>query len=368
MSKGENIYKRKDGRWEARYIKSRQTDGKIVYGYCYGKSYSEAKQKVNKCKANVLNNHHAVSRTKESETFSDCCNSWLANNKNRIKYSTYIKYDNNFKKHIFPYMGKAKPVDVTVDVIRNFSDKLLYGDCLSVKTVKGILVLLNSVLGYISEKYNVVPPKIVYPKECKNEMRVLSAREHSDFINYLTEDMDLCRFGIMLALFSGMRIGEICALRWKDISMEDKTIHIGATMQRIKNNQSDSKTKVIITSPKSSSSVRTIPVSDSIFNLCRRYHCRNGNAFVLTGSEKYMEPRALQYRLKKYTDECGLKDVHFHVLRHTFATRCVEIGFEVKSLSEILGHASTKTTLDLYVHSSMELKRENMNKLEIACF
>ena len=86
-------------------------------------------------------------------------------------------------------------------------------------------------------------------------------------------------------------------------------------------------------------------------------------AFVLTGTSDYMEPRTLQYRMEKYTAECGLEGVHFHTLRHTFATRCVEVGFEIKSLSEILGHANTTITLERYVHSSMELKRHNMNKL-----
>ena len=76
-----------------------------------------------------------------------------------------------------------------------------------------------------------------------------------------------------------------------------------------------------------------------------------------------MEPRQVQKRLAKYTKECGLDGVHFHTIRHTFATRCVEVGFEIKSLSEILGHANTTITLDRYVHSSMDLKRENMDKL-----
>ena len=92
----------------------------------------------------------------------------------------------------------------------------------------------------------------------------------------------------------------------------------------------------------------------------------NSEAFVLTGEKnRYMEPRTLQYRLERYTADCGIKNVHFHVLRHTFATRCVEVGFEIKSLSEILGHTSPKFTLERYVHSSMELKRENMDKLAV---
>lgn len=136
-------------------------------------------------------------------------------------------------------------------------------------------------------------------------------------------------------------------------------------MQRLKdiNSEGNAKTKILIGIPKSNTSVRVIPVTDLIADLCRKMKPKEPDAYVLTGTEDYMEPRTLQYRLEKYTGECGLEDVHFHTLRHTFATRCVEAGFEIKTLSEILGHATTTITLDRYVHSSMELKRNNMKKL-----
>ena len=119
----------------------------------------------------------------------------------------------------------------------------------------------------------------------------------------------------------------------------------------------------MIGTPKSNTSTRIIPLTDSLTVLCEQMKPEEPSAYVLTGTESYMEPRALQYRLKKYTNQCGLDGVHFHTLRHTFATRCVEVGFEIKSLSEILGHANTTITLEKYVHSSLELKRNNMNKL-----
>ena len=135
-------------------------------------------------------------------------------------------------------------------------------------------------------------------------------------------------------------------------------------MQRLKDvDRGDNRTKVMIGTPKSRCSVRVIPMSGQLAELCRRMRCLNDRAYILTGGERYIEPRTLQYRLKKYTAECGLEGVHFHTLRHTFATRAVEAGFEIKSLSEILGHSTTRITLDRYVHSSLELKRSNMNKL-----
>lgn len=125
----------------------------------------------------------------------------------------------------------------------------------------------------------------------------------------------------------------------------------------------EAKTKIVIGSPKSDTSIRTIPISDYAAELCREMNPKSPAAFILTGTSDYMEPRTLQYRMERYTETCGLEGVHFHTLRHTFATRCVEVGFEIKSLSEILGHSNTTITLDRYVHSSMDLKRDNMNKL-----
>ncbi len=212
--------------------------------------------------------------------------------------------------------------------------------------------------------------EIIYPRVQKKEMRVLTQEEQDCFVKYLTEDMDCCKFGVYLALTTGIRIGELCALRWKDISLTDRTVSISATMQRLRDfdESRGTKTMISIDTPKSSSSVRTIPLTKNMTAFCSRFMSPNGNDFVLTGTESYMEPRTLQYRFAHYTKECGLEGVHFHTLRHTFATRCVEVGFEVKSLSEILGHANTSITLNRYVHSSMELKKNNMEKLSAVGF
>lgn len=139
-------------------------------------------------------------------------------------------------------------------------------------------------------------------------------------------------------------------------------------MQRLKNMEKDSvsKTKIVVSDPKSNHSLRIIPLNDYAVELCAQWYLSEPSAYILTGAtDRFMEPRSLQYRLGKYTRECNLEGVHFHTLRHTFATRCVEVNFEIKSLSEILGHASSRITLDRYVHSSVELKRENMKKLAL---
>lgn len=368
MSKGENIFKRKDGRWEARYIKGYELSGKIKYGFCYGKTYKEAKEKVSACKAALLNGKSVPARNPRHR-FAYYCDEWLANSKNQIRESTYVKYSNILEKYIKPRLGACFPLAVTSELIGRFTSELLYRDRLSSRTVRSILVELNSVLKYTSKQFPGTFPtvEIAYPKEQKKtENRVLSVEEQVRFVQYLLMDMDECKFGVLLSLFTGMRIGELCALTWSNISLDNHTIQITATMQRLSNmniNADSSKTKIVIGAPKSSTSIRTIPMTEQTVRLCKRMYRENLSAFILTGTDSYMEPRTLQYRLEKYTKECGLEGVHFHTLRHTFATRAVEVGFDIKSLSEILGHATTSITLNCYVHSSLELKRNNMCKL-----
>ena len=368
MAKGENIFKRKDGRWEARYIKGYELSGKIKYGFCYGKTYKEAKEKVTKYKA-ALASGNPYTETVSRHRFSFYCDEWLRTSKGRIKESTYVKYATTLELHIKPKLGGCSLEAITTGLVEGFSDELLYEDGLSPKTVKNILVTLRSVLKYIAKQLPGALPAvdIRYPKETKCEMRVLSHTEQTRFVSYLLNDLDECKFGILLALYTGIRIGELCALKWDMVSLENMTIRITATMQRLRDLEMTSqlKTKIVIDSPKSDSSWRIIPLTDYTAKLCRRMKPKNQAAYVLTGTASYMEPRTLQYRLEKYTKECGLEGVHFHTFRHTFATRCVEVGFEIKSLSEILGHSTTTITLDRYVHSSIDLKRDNMNKLAV---
>ena len=362
--KGENIYKRKDNRWEARYVKSHTADGRILYGYRYGKTYREAKQKVALARNALINNE--ASHSSKKLLFSYYCDEWLKFNQVRVKESTYVKYLFIMEKHIKPLLGPYKIQYISPLVIDEFSHKLLTSG-LAPKTVRDILTVLRSVFRYINRIYPglIKPMDIIYPRETHRELRVLSIEEQNRFIEYLLHDMDECKFGVLLSLLTGLRIGELCALRWQDISLNNRTIRVCSTMQRIKNldHNSDGRTKIIISEPKSEHSIRIIPLTDLAVKLCER--CKGlPEAYVLTGkADRYIEPRTLQYRFQSYARDCELENLHFHVLRHTFATRCVEVGFEIKSLSEILGHSSPQITLERYVHSSLELKRSNMEKL-----
>lgn len=363
--KGENIFKRKDGRWEARYIKGYDLSGKVKYGFCYGKTYKEAKEKVQYIKAALLNDAPLPSKT-DCHRLNFYMEEWLGLQKAKVKESTYVKYDTMVTKHIIPRLGECFPFAVNTQMVENFKKELL-DKGLSAGTVRNILRILHSILNHTSSQFPGQFPKldVQYPKAARRETRILSSDEQRRLVAHLQEGMDACKFGVLLALLTGLRIGELCALRWKDVSLRYGTIRVAGTMQRLRDTkgEGENKTRVVIGTPKSDMSVRTIPMSESAVELCRKIHPQGPSAFLLTGTSEYMEPRALQYRFKKYTAACGLDGVHFHTLRHTFATRCAEVDFELKSLSEILGHSDTSITLNRYVHSSFDLKRSNMNKL-----
>lgn len=170
--------------------------------------------------------------------------------------------------------------------------------------------------------------------------------------------------GILICLYTGIRIGEVCALRWEDIDFINNTISIKRTSQRISNINGNSlkKTKIIVTTPKSTNSIRTIPVNSSIMSILKDNYANN-NYYILTGSNTPKDTRVYEKYFENLLRKCNLRKINFHSLRHTFATRCIESGIDVKSLSEILGHANCSVTLNIYVHSSIDQKRKSIDKM-----
>lgn len=368
--KGENIYKRKDGRWEGRYIKSRCPSGKANYGYVYAKSYREAKAKLADAKVSHIS-ASAFAQQSSSEFFSDIATDWISKAKPTVKESTSNKYQNLLDSYILPKLGGVQVCNLTHEMIDSYcSELLLAGGVkkigLSPKTVSDTLSVIRNVLQYAAMEGTVVPcdAKSIRIKRQINGMRVLSRCEQEKLCKYLYSDLNSYNIGILLCLFSGLRIGELCALQWEDISFDEHTIHVSKTMQRVQNKSSSSpKTRILVTAPKSPCSIRTIPIPDDLVKILLSYK-KTSTGFVLSNSEKrFVEPRTMQNRYKRALNKSSIDSANFHSLRHTFATRCIELGFDVKSLSEILGHASVNITMNRYVHPSMELKKENMQKL-----
>lgn len=299
-------------------------------------------------------------KEKNELTLRQLADEWLLRNKNSLKKSTYQSYEYMIKRYINSFrISDLSAKNLTEQSILDYTNFLLSQD-LSPKTVNNILTLINQILGYAHKVYHLQPIAVHFVKQSKKEMRVLSKSEQKKLEIYLNKNMDCYKFGILLTLYTGMRIGELCALKWSDINFG--TIKINKTMYRLKDENGFS--KVVIESPKTDASNRTIPLPIFLLNLVELYRTSN-NSYLLSNKKlEYVEPRLMQIKFKKMMKECGLKDVTFHTLRHTFATRCIECGFDIKTLSEILGHSNVSTTLNKYVHSSLELKRENMNKLE----
>lgn len=370
---GENIYKRKDGRWEGRYIKLYDANGKPKYGYVYARTYSEVKQKLAEQRCHFPSADGVSSKT--NAKYDDILTAWLQSSRTNIKESTFAKYSHIIDSHIRPALGQFTLSKISTQLIESFiQQQLLSGRLdgeggLSPKTVTDMMTIIKESIGYARDNGIAVicnPQKITIKKR-EREMRVLTPLEEEALVRVLLDDMDQYKLGVMLSLYTGIRIGELCALQWENLSLASATLKVRKTMQRIqdKNVGATSKTKVIITEPKSQCSIRDIPLPVFVLDLARRFES-SPKTFVLSSDRsRYVEPRTMQNRFKKYIRDSGIADANFHTTRHTFATRCVEVGFDIKTLSEILGHANVNITLNRYVHSSFDLKCSNMSKLSL---
>lgn len=368
--KGENIYKRKDGRWEGRYIRGRTPSGKAKYGFVYGKTYRQAKVKLLEAAAtkqdtNISHPNYHV------DTFAAIAQEWFETTAPQIKASSGNKYWNLLNTYLLPEFADQAVHCITHQEVEDWCNRLLSsggrtGKGLSPKTVSDALSVLRGILAFAVKKGLPVScdAESIHIKRPPKEMRVLTRGEQERLCRYLYANLDIYNIGILLCLFTGVRLGELCALCWRDVSFSDHTIHVHQTMQRIQDrNGTGWKTRVVVTAPKSPCSVRTIPVPDLLLQILAPFRSSPSKYVLSDERHPFVEPRTMQNRFKRALKQSQVAPANFHALRHTFATRCVELGFDVKSLSEILGHASVTITMNRYVHPSMELKKENMQRL-----
>ena len=300
----------------------------------------------------------------------------------RVKESTYVKYVNLTSNHILPLLGDLEAEKLTTDRIEQFIQSRLeagnkQGRGMAEKSVKDLLIVLKDICRYAA-LYDVNIPcrfELIRIRNNENEIQILDKQTQLRLERFLMRDVyNLRKTGILLSLCMGLRLGEICALRKGQILYKEGILQVRSTMQRIQNfnaevdwkGRENRKTRVIITSPKSACSVRDIPMPGFMIDRLQRLKTSDDDVFVLTGtSRKFIEPRTYENVFKRYLMECNMEIVNFHALRHTFATRCIEKGCDVKTLSEILGHANVNITLNRYVHSSMEQKRKWMSEMTL---
>lgn len=381
--KGENIYRRADGRWEARYIREHDAlTGKALYGYLYAKTYREARSQ----KAKVEKKTHKRQNKQQRITVKECMGQWLqskANDKS-VRPSTLKQYERHAEKHIFPVLGQLPLQKLDAAVLERFRQaKLQNGRLdgkggLSAAMVHGMMLVLHSTLLFAEEKGYIaeVPrPKSKRGTHGKREVRVLSRKEQAALEKELylgfasTRRRGVC-LGIFFALYTGLRVGELGGLRWKDVDLMVPAIYVRHTLQRLAaHTENGRRTKLHLGPPKSESSRRLCPIKKECAALLQSYRSAQGTAYcqpqdyVFTFMGKPIEPRVFQGQFKKLLAAAGVEDANFHALRHTFATRCIESGMDVQSLSEYLGHRDANITMRVYAHSFMAQKEQCIQRL-----
>lgn len=365
MSKrGENIYKRKDGRWEGRYIKGRKQDGKIQYGYVYSKNYKTVQDKLIKMK--YLFRRDNQDRQSYSGTVKQWLMYWLeTETKNRVKLSSYASYQYKIEHYIFPSLGDCQLCHLNSEQIQKLISELRRQQ-LSVNTIKTILAIFKQgINSAIQAEYLIRNPfdGIQIPTEQKTKVKALSLEVQRKIETIAEKNPN--GFPTFLALYTGMRIGEISGLQWSDIDFERDAILVKHTYQRMPLSQGKHKTQLSLSRAKSSSSERMIPLGKVIKKMLLNWRSQVPDSrFVFENNGHPIEPRLLTYHFKKITKEIGIPDIHFHQLRHTFATRCLEAQENIAVISAILGHNSVKTTLDIYTDALTFQKRTMIEKME----
>ena len=350
--RGENIRKRKDGRWEGRFLQ--ELNGKKTYHSVYAKTYNEVKQKMAEVKNQMILKSNSKAATKTIDQVSQL---WFEEIAVRRKYSTYRKYKDIYEYYIRDTLGAMSVEELTPEKVAQI---LPLG--LSVSTHNSIYCVLNQMIYYSAVHMGTPMFKIQrvssYGKVSPNQILTLS--EQKKLLTHLHQHMDYYKLGIIICLSTGLRLGEICALKWEDIDMNNKCLQVQRTVQRVRSETEDKKTKLLEGPPKTLSSRRQIPLSDNLVEVMLPFYDTCG--YVLKGNAP-MDPRSYQYKFKTYLRDAGMSKTHFHVLRHTFATNCIENGADVKSVSEILGHSNVNITLNKYVHPTMDTKRSHLNSL-----
>jgi integrase len=361
--RGENIYKRKDGRWEGRYIKGKRPGGKPRYGYVYGVKYSEVKERLLPLKLKykgtrpVSEGFHGLLRAYAS--------AWLASVSEPVKDSTRAGYRRMLENHILPALGDRPLNRLTKENLDAFAEEL-NGKGLCNGTRHNILRLLLHILrkaaaeglfnGEVLKGFDV-PPVL------KKKIPVLGKTEQERLERAASRsDRDA---GVVLALYTGMRVGEICALKWEDVDLAEGVIHVRRTLQRLENtDRKGAKTALRFGPPKTLSSERPIPLSGRLHGYLRELKARANSDYVVNCKANFAEPRVIQYRFHALLQKAGVRRINFHALRHTFAVRCMELHMDVTTLSQLLGHTGVKLTLDVYTDSLMEHKKAEVKLLD----
>lgn len=300
-----------------------------------------------------------------NKTIREIAEAWKEYKRPYVKQSTMAAYVLILENHVLPEFGDNDSLhehDVQAFVLKKIERGL------SVKSVKDILIVLKMVMkfGVKNEWMTHYEWDIKYPaNNMPKELEVLSVANHRKILDYVQHNFTFMSLGIYISLSTGLRIGEICALKWSDINVADGTITVQRTIERIYVVEGEKKhTQLVINTPKTVNSCREIPMSKELLAMVKPMKkVVNGDFYVLTNEDKPTEPRTYRNYYNRLMEKLDIPKLKYHGLRHSFATRCIEAGCDYKTVSVLLGHSNISTTLNLYVHPNMEQKKRCINKM-----
>ena len=363
---GENIHKRKDGRWEGRYIKSRTKEKRIVWGYLYGHTYAEVKESLLQKKAE----YSFYNLNCPGITFAEFSMNYLHSLQHSVKESTYAHYQYTLLKYILPVLGSLAMTSLNEQILETGLDAIVFPNDnghkpLGYASAKECLSMVRRICAYAARLHVIRPLTIVFrlPQKRNKAVAPLSSVEQQRLRDFVLADPTSRKLGVLFAMELGLRIGEICGLKWKDIDLKNNTVQISRTVSRI--SSGNGHTKVVVQSPKTSSSRRKLPLPLHLISVLKklRQNHHDDDWFLSENAYKPVEPRCYRKSIRNYLKQARVQTVHPHMLRHTFATTCLQAGCDIKTLSELLGHTNAAITLQRYVHSDMGRKRKEIDRI-----
>ncbi len=303
--------------------------------------------------------------------FNEWLDIWLDKyQKNTIKLRTYFTYQNLIRLHIKPSLGNYELEQLNTSILQDFVNykinhgNLINGNSLSTSTILAITSILKSSLRF-ALKLDLIKKdcfsflSIPYLKQ--KEVDAFSLKEQKKIEDYCLKSNKTNYFGIVLCLYTGIRIGELLSLTWNDIDFKKRLLYVRHTLARIKKEE---KVITILAEPKTKKSKRIIPLSSTLIHYLKEIKNKSTSKYIIsTKSNSFVSIRSYQRTYEKLLKRCNVDYKNFHVLRHTFATRALESGMDVKTLSEILGHTNATITLNRYAHSMINYKIMMMDKL-----
>ena len=305
-------------------------------------------------------------------TTQELLTEWLENyEKERVKPRTYSRYQGILVTHIIPALGDIEISELSRRRIQEFltqkkkDGNVKNGESLSATSTNLMLTVLNMAFEYAFDMELVEENPCVRLKRVPEDSKKVEAftkDEQRKLEAQIDSEEDRRLFGIRLCLYSGLRIGELLGLEWSDVDLERGIITIDKTVYREKDDTGS--WQFCVDKPKTKSSERSIPLPSYIMEQIREYQKGALSPYIIENKKgERMSIRSYQYIFEKLTERAGVRRLNFHVLRHTFATRAIECGMDIKTLSEIMGHKNASVTLNRYAHSMMDTKIEMMNKL-----